>query len=261
MNTLNPMEQLYIETQGQGANIVLLHGWGLHGGIWQRVADHLSTEFCVHMPDLYGHGRSPTLSPLHLDSLVDAMQQHFPLPVHLVGWSLGGLIAQAWAARHPEHIQSLTLVCSSPRFVCDDTWQHAQTAMALGDMANALNSHFEATLKRFLMLQTLGSEHAKICLNALNTQLFAHGTPKGLMPALALLQQADARPLAQNISAPTLIISGERDALTPHAASQWLTKHIHGAQLKSFPDAAHTPFLSHEAQFITLLRDFLHAHA
>ena len=49
---------LYIESRGRGPDLVLLHGWGLHGGVFERVAANLEADFCLHLVDLPGHGAS-----------------------------------------------------------------------------------------------------------------------------------------------------------------------------------------------------------
>jgi len=90
---------LFIETHGRGPDVVLLHGWGLHGGVFDRVAANLAADFCVHRVDLPGHGASAAAAVFQPDPIAAELAARFPLPVHVVGWSLGGLIAQHWAAR------------------------------------------------------------------------------------------------------------------------------------------------------------------
>lgn len=251
------MNAIFSESFGRGSDVVLLHGWALHGGIWRRVADALATDFCVHCPDLPGHGRSDALDATDLAAWLAAVRAAFPLPVHVVGWSLGGLMAQAWARFFPDEVKSLTLVSSSPCFVQKNDWAFAQKAEDLAQMAANLQTDFAPTLQRFLMLQTLGSNEARQVLRQLQGELFAHGEAAGLLPALAMMEQEDARDLAAHIEVPTLVVAGARDSLTPLGASRWLAENIAGAQLLTFQDAAHTPFLSHEAEFCAALLRFL----
>lgn len=251
------MNGIYSTSIGRGADVVLLHGWALHGGIWRRVAERLAADFCVHCPDLPGHGRSKALAHTDLAAYLAAVRAAFPLPVHVVGWSLGGLVAQAWARFFPDEVKSLTLVSSSPCFVQKDDWAFAQKADDLAQMAANLQTNFAPTLQRFLMLQTLGSSEAKHVLQQLQGELFAHGEAAALLPALRMMEQEDARDFAAHIQAPTLVMAGARDRLTPLGASLWLADNITQAQLHSIADAAHTPFLSHEAEFCAVLQRFL----
>ncbi|KUM00414.1 pimeloyl-ACP methyl ester esterase BioH [Chromobacterium subtsugae] len=252
---------LFVETLGQGPDVVMLHGWGLHGGVFARVAEHLAGRFCVHLVDLPGHGASPALAGFDADAVADLVASHFPLPVQVVGWSLGGLIAQHWAARHPERVKSLALVSTSPRFVRDETWPHAQERKAIEAVAASLDGAFEQTLERFLALQMMGAPAARDTLKSLRGELFSHGRPQGLLPALQLLLEADARSLAGRIRCPAALFCGARDAITPIGAGRWLAEALPDAVLYEFPQASHAPFLSHEQDFVRALAQHLEAQA
>jgi pimeloyl-[acyl-carrier protein] methyl ester esterase len=252
---------LRIETVGQGADLVLLHGWGLHGGVFERIVAALSDRYCLHCVDLPGHGGSAALDDYDGGAVADLIAAAFPLPVHVLGWSLGGLIAQYWALRHPAQIRSLALVATSPCFVRRPDWPHAQEDAAIRAVADSLDGAFDATLERFLALQLLGSDSARDTLKALRTQLFAHGRPQGLLPALQLLLQADTRAGIEAIDCPVGLFFGRRDVITPLGAGEWLAAHLPHADLQVFPKASHAPFLSHEGDFIERLAQHLDNHA
>ena len=252
---------LFIETHGRGPDVVLLHGWGLHGGVFDRVAANLANDFCVHRVDLPGHGASAAAAVFHPDPIAAELAARFPLPVHVVGWSLGGLIAQHWAARHPALVKSLALIATSPRFVRDDSWPHAQQRSAIESVGASLDTAFELTLEHFLALQMLGAPAARQTLADLKAQLFSHGRPQGLLPALECLLAADARELAASIHCPVGLFFGARDAITPIGAGRWLADALPDATLYEFAHASHAPFLSHEAEFIAQLRHHLEQHA
>ena len=251
---------LYFETQGTGPDVVLLHGWGLHGGVWQRVAHALAADFCVHCVDLPGHGHSPSPTPFTLEALGAQLSAAFPLPVHVVGWSLGGLLGMEWARQAPDTVSTLSLVASSPCFIQKPDWPYAQTQAAVQAIGASLDQQFEATLNRFLALQTLGSDSARDTLSALRELLFSHGRPSGLVAALAVLEQADLRAVLPDIACPVHLLYGQRDALTPIGAARWMHGQFPNATLTEFKAASHAPFLSHEAEFIDALRGFLLAH-
>lgn len=252
---------LFIESRGRGPDLVLLHGWGLHGGVFERVAANLEADFCLHLVDLPGHGASAAVATFDAAAIAATLAAHFPLPVHVLGWSLGGLIAQHWAAQHPAAVKSLALVASSPRFVRDDSWPHAQPRAAIETVAANLDGAFELTLERFLGLQMMGAPAARDTLKALKSQLFAHGRPQGLLAGLDCLLSSDARPLAAAIHCPVGLFYGARDAITPVGAGHWLADNLPDATFYDFPQASHAPFLSHETTFIEALRQHLEQHA
>ncbi|RMD01713.1 pimeloyl-[acyl-carrier protein] methyl ester esterase [Aquitalea palustris] len=252
---------LFVESRGRGPDVVMLHGWGLHGGVFDRVADVLAAHYCVHLVDLPGHGGSAPLARFDADAVADQLDAHFPFPVQLLGWSLGGLIAQHWAARHPDKIKSLALVSTSPRFVRDDSWPHAQQRAAIEAVGASLEGAFEQTLERFLALQMMGAPAARDTVKAVREQLFSHGRPQGLLPALELLLEADARALAGQIHCPVALFFGVRDAITPIGAGRWLQSALADATLHEFTQASHAPFLSHQDEFVAKLAQHLEASA
>jgi len=252
---------LTIETIGRGPDLVLLHGWGLHGGVFARVAEALHDDYTLHLVDLPGHGYSPLDGARGPADVAARLAEAFPLPVQVLGWSLGGLVGQYWAAQAPDTVKSLALVATSPRFVKSDDWPHAQTRAAIEAVGASLVSEFAQTLERFLALQLLGAPHARDTLKGVKEILFAHGRPQGLEAALQWLLDSDARPLARDIRCPVGLFFGAKDAITPKGAGQWLAEQLPDAALFLFEQASHAPFLSHEAEFIERLRGFLAASA
>ncbi|MCG9055540.1 pimeloyl-ACP methyl ester esterase BioH [Laribacter hongkongensis] len=250
---------LHIETLGQGPDVVFLHGWSLHGGIWQRVATALADRFTCHLVDLPGHGASRTPAVADLAHVADSVADAFPLPVAVVGWSLGGLVAMQWALQRPEAVRALALTATSPCFVCQPDWPHAQPAGQIAAVADSLGSDFEATLNRFLALQLLGAPDARTTVNAVRDSLFAHGRPQGLAPMLDVLVAADLRARVSQIACPVWLGFGARDAITPLAAGEWLATALPDALWQPFERASHAPFLSHESEFTARLGDFLAA--
>ncbi len=252
---------LFVESRGRGPDVVMLHGWGLHGGVFDRIATVLAAHYCVHLVDLPGHGASAPLPHFDADTVADLIDAHFPFPVQVVGWSLGGLIAQHWAARHPDKVKSLALISTSPRFVRDDSWPHAQQRAAIEAVGASLDGAFEQTLERFLALQMMGAPAARDTVKAVRELLFAHGRPQGLLPALELLLEADARALAGQIHCPVALFYGVRDAITPIGAGRWLQSALSDATLHEFTQASHAPFLSHQDEFVAKLAQHLEASA
>ncbi len=246
---------LHVEVSGSGGNLVLLHGWGMHSGIWDALRARLDGRFHVHAVDLPGYGGSPGSDLYTLESLADSVAAILPEAATLCGWSLGGMVALETARRYPEKVARLVLVATTPCFAQRDDWRCAMPVEVLQAFAADLASDYEGTLKRFLALQSRGDEAAKTVLRVLRDSLFQRGRPssEALRGGLEILREGDLRSQVGEIRQPTLIIHGDRDQLTPLPAAEWLAQALPDANLTVLKGAAHAPFLSHPDEFIQSL--------
>lgn len=256
---------MHVEKFGSGAPLLLLHGWGMHGGMWGRVVEKLAEACCVYVVDLPGHGQSSKHEVREervgaLDAMATALTEKFPMPLTVCGWSLGGQIALRWAAREPLKVQRLVLVSSTPCFVKRDDWQCAMSSETLAGFANALTENYAQTLRRFLALQVRGGDNEREVLVSLRAALFSRGEPdlNALSAGLGILRESDLRCSLPTIAQPTLVIAGERDTLTPPQASQYMAAQLLNAKLAMIKGAAHAPFLSHPEIFVEQIKSFLH---
>lgn len=251
---------LHVESHGSGAPLVLLHGWGMHGGIWGSVVPQLAQNFCVHCVDLPGHGMSALQGDFSLDALAAILAEQFDEPVHVCGWSLGGQVALRWARLAPQQVQRLILVASTPCFAEREDWLFGMPTETLQQFAAELERDHAATLRRFLALQVRGSANERELLADLRARLFSRGEPdvKALRGGLEILRDADLRAELSAIQQPALIIAGERDKLTPPEASYYLAQTLPNARVVEVAGAAHAPFMSHPDIFVEQVMDFLH---
>jgi pimeloyl-[acyl-carrier protein] methyl ester esterase len=251
---------LHVESTGSGKPLLLIHGWGMHGGVWSDVAQKLAFDFRVHSVDLPGFGASAPLPQTNLDSLVQALSQQFSEPLNVCGWSLGGQVALHWAKREPAKVQRLVLVTSTPCFAEREDWLFGMAGEVLAKFAAELEQNHAATLRRFIALQLRGSENERELLGLLRERLFSRGEPDmgALRGGLETLRDADLRATLPEIGQPTLLIAGERDKLTPPEASYYLAQTMPSARVVEVMGAAHAPFLSHPDIFVEYVKSFLH---
>ena len=251
---------LHVESVGSGLPLLLIHGWGMHAGVWEDTAQKLSANFRVHSVDLPGYGYSKAISASTLDEIVGTLSATFAEPVTVCGWSLGGQIALRWAAREPDKVQRLVLVASTPCFARRADWSSGMDNKVLRQFAADLEQNYTATLRRFIALQLRGSENERELLAQLRERLFSRGEPDlgALRAGLDILRDDDLRAELPAIAQPTLVIAGERDKLTPPEASSWLAQAMPAARLAIIAGAAHAPFLSHPDHFVDQLKSFLH---
>ena len=258
--TANHPSGLYVRTLGRGTDLVLVHGWGMHSGIWEDVIEALVDDYRVTYLDLpgYGYSRSASSGP-NLESLSQTIAAVAPPKAVWIGWSLGGMIAQRLAIDAPERVTRLVLVGSSPCFVRRPDWPHALDYRMLHAFAENLSRDYRATLKRFLALEVHGGEHEVALLRQLREIVFQHGDPdtEALRVGLTLLETADLRGELGRIACPALLLLGRRDNLVPVAAGEATCRLLPNARLHIFERAAHAPFFSHLGEFISHLRAFL----
>lgn len=253
---------LYTCTLGTGPDVVLIHGWGMHSGVWEVIAESLLDHYRITVVDLPGHGFSRLLQTGHdLQGLSAAVAAVVPAPAIWVGWSLGGLVAQWVAITAPERVTRLALVNSTPCFVRRPDWPHGIDLPVLRRFAEELRLDYRAVLKRFIALEVHGSEHATAQLHALKAMLFQHGEPavSALEDGLTILETTDLRPDWSRIVCPTLLLMGQRDQLVPVKAGAALVARLPHARLRVFERAGHAPFFSHPLDFVTELRAFFDA--
>lgn len=253
------LSQLFTVTEGQGRPIVVLHGWGMNQQVWQPIRERLTQQAKVTWIDLPGHGRSAGLKLGTLDEVVNQLIPYIPEGALIMGWSLGGIIAQALAQRLTQQVAALILIATTPRFVVADDWPYALSAEVLQGFADNLERDYTATVKRFFALQFMGVRNDPAALQALRDQILQEPTDlTALRDGLAILRTADCRwPLLEQ---PCLWILGHLDKLIPSDLVVGLhSLHYQAEQILLLPKAAHVPFVTHPNEFMQSVEDFMHA--
>lgn len=249
----------FIEIMGQGKPLVLLHGWAMNSAVWERVVKRLSASYRLFLVDLPGMGQSRAVYPYHLHSLAEAVAEEIPGVSTILGWSLGGLVAQQIALNQPDRVEKLILVGTNPCFVSKPEWPQGIAARHFEQFNQRFEQDFNATLLNFLTLQCMHAKDARATVRQLRTAFAAKPTPTqdNLNQALDILLQTDLREEVGRIFQPTLLIHGDRDTLAPVAAAHWLAMHLQRAQLRVMAGAAHAPFLSHADAFCETVEAFM----
>ena len=251
---------LHVESFGTGPQLVMLHGWGMHSGVWDTFAQRLAQHHRVILIDLPGHGRSTTFpTPYTLATVADAMLEHTPPHAHWLGWSLGGLIAQHVAHHSPERVAKLVLLASSPQFLRSPDWPHAMEPEVLGQFAAALQRDYRATVLRFLALEVQGSDTARDELRALRERVFAHGEPQGeaLTGGLNILRDSNLRAKFATLPQSVMVLLGAHDRLVPAEIAPGITRLLPQVVQYVIAGAGHAPFLSQPALCAQRVTEFL----
>lgn len=257
-NAILHQENMVTHTQGAGKDIVLLHGWGMHSGIWKGILPELTARYRVTTIDFPGHGRSsPT--EFTLDSLVKDLNEIIPSGSILLGWSLGAVVGQKFAISYPEKLDRLVLVSGTPRFVDAEDWPHATRREVFSQFSRDLEQDYQSTLKRFIFLQSKGGEKAGDTHKELQ-RIMMHGPqldPVALKCGLDILEYTDLRNELNKIRCPVQLMLGERDTLVPTGVGDNVAGLLSNARIEVIAGAGHAPFLSHPHEFIQSVFSFI----
>lgn len=242
-----------------GLPVVLIHGFPFSHEMWKPQIDALSTKYRVIAYDLRGHGKTGagdgqyTLEFFVAD-LMDLLDRLKILEAVLVGLSMGGYIALRAAERNPDRVKGLVL--------CDTRSEPDSNEVRIKRSANIRRVKLEGAapfaedfVKGIFAADTFQSNPAVI---ESIKKIIRSNTPTGICGALlALASRTDTTPALPKIHAPTLVLTGEHDAVTPPAAGKSMADKIPGAEFHLIPKAAHMSNLENPAVFNQHLRNFL----
>jgi len=250
------------ENQQPNPNLTLIHGWGAESRVWEKWAtEKFAPFYTITLIDLPGSGQSPALpnSQTIENDWVNALIEVLPDKTHLLGWSLGGLLAQQIALRCPQRILSLICLATTPRFTQNDGWQRSVSPKIIGDFIQAIGIEVSSVLKKFWRLQLQGSDNSRALMKELVKHMSNRNMPsiKPLNQGLILLKNMDNREQLINLNMPTLWLLGERDPLIPQDIRLNLAQLQPNAQIKVIPGGSHIPFFSQADETAEYIIDFL----
>lgn len=249
-----------MHSQGAGTPLLLLHCLGVDHRFWGFAAD-LADKFRLLSYDLPGHGRTPVpYAPYTIEDLADqaadVLRAQNISKMHVAGISLGGLIAQQLAAAHPEMVDRLVLIDTTPRYTDElrGMWAvRAKTAREQGP-----TSLIEGLLPIWFTPAALAKNATDV---RYVRDALAHCSGEGYALACEALAAADLRANAARIVSPTLVICGDDDIPSFRDAANWLAAHIGNARLTWITGARHASVLEQPAQALRLIREFLRRSA
>lgn len=251
--------RLHYQIEGQGPLVLFLHPVGLDLTWWKPQVEALRSEFQVLRLDFRGHGESAIASPPYtlLDFANDAhalLEVLRLAPAHVIGLSLGGMVAQLLALEYPADVHSLVLadtLCTLP-----DAARQAMRARGEAAELGGMAAVAQPTLERWFTAGFLDSPLVTHC----RQRLLANdvGAWAATWRAIAEL---DTLPRLTEIRAPTLVTTGDGDVSTPVPAAEVIANHIPGAILKIMPGAPHIAPYERPDLFNPLVVEFLRSVA
>ncbi|MCY4085905.1 MAG: alpha/beta fold hydrolase [Actinomycetia bacterium] len=263
--------RLYYEERGSGQPVVQIHGSGFGRGNFATLTPLLSRSFRVIDYDMRGFGDSdapvgPYSMELWADDLAGLLDALEIERAHVHGTSMGGMVAIPFAAKYPGRLDRLVLSCSLAAYdgaarMNKRVWHAVAKAYGKGDEFLDLVM-FQLFSRPFLESERMGEAReliAKLISSQTSPEVFAEITKA--------IEAADLVPLLPTIDAPTLVIGGRYDIMTPidmgpsGAGSRVLAESIPQAELAVL-DAGHTFLVEQPEASCELITEFLgRAHA
>jgi 3-oxoadipate enol-lactonase len=245
----------YATSGAAGTPVLLLsHALGARADLWAPQMAAFSSAFRVICYDARGHGRSGTpageytIDRLGRDALavLDAAGAD---RAHVCGLSLGGLTAMWLAVHAPQRVGRLVLASTAARIGTPDRWtERVRQVEAAGMEAIA-----DAAMPRWFTEDFRRREPGTV---ARHRAMVASCSAVGYSGGCAALRDADLREAIRSIDAPTLVVSGTADPVTPPADGLELCDRIRGARMMTF-DAAHLPNVEQATRFSEVVGEFL----
>jgi 3-oxoadipate enol-lactonase len=236
--TINGLKIAYTD-EGKGTPIVFIHGFPLSRGAWQKQVEAFKSSNRVISKDLRGLGESEVRAGTNtMDQYagdVHALLEQLKTgPIVLVGHSMGGYVALAFARRYPSMLKGLVLVGTKAG---SDSAEVAAGRRSTADKVKAEGSKVVVDAMAPRMLSAKNSDAGA----AAQVRSFMAGSqPDGVVGALlGMAERPDSTELLASIKVPTLIIAGADDVVIPPVESEKMATAVKGATYKIIPDAGH----------------------
>ena len=256
--TVNGIDTRYVlDDESGGPWLTFVHQLGGDLSVWDQLAGHFRHQYTVMRYDVRGHGHS-AISPTpftvadlaeDLNALLDALGASH---THLVGISMGGMVAQEFAVAHPSRLSSLVLTDTKSRTLPDARAMWDQRAANV--RRDGLAALADATLDRWLTAD-FRRQHPEavepICEVLLRT------SAEGYAMACEAIRDFDVHERLNNLRTRTLAIAGRHDTGTPPAATREIADAIEDAHFELL-DTAHLAPVEASQRFAALLETFLH---
>ncbi len=248
---------IHYEVSGGGPWLTLSHSLAANLGMWDAQLDVLNQHFTVLRYDIRGHGQTPgTEGPYTLEQLADDVQgllQHLCVTrSHWVGLSLGGMIGQVLAIRHPDILDHVV--------IADSTGQGAPNAAAMwGDRANLARTQGLAALVQPTLSRWFTDPYRERCPEEMARigHMIETTSVNGYAGCCAAISMINTHDGLKNLTHPGLVIVGDQDQATPPAMSEAIHNHWPNSQLVVLKEAAHLANIEQAQAFNTAVMNFL----
>jgi len=247
----------YWDDGGGKSPVMLIHGVGADGTSWDQIAAALSAEFRVLRLDLRGHGRSGHIEgALTIDDfvrdVVDVLDACAVPAAHIVGFSLGGMIAQGIALRHADRVRRLVLLSAVAGRTAEERERVQSRLKILKEQGVAAITG--AAQERWFTPEFIARNPDLV---ARRMQQLRENHGPSYAAAYTVFSTTDLGDQLHAIHAPTLVATGEHDAGSNTRMARYMHEQIAGSQLRILPVLRHSILVEAPELVTRLVSDFL----
>ena len=249
--------EIRYKAEGQGPAIVFLHGHMESAKIWKSYSENLSKKFRVIRIDLPGHGKSSVFSEVHsMEFMADSVRAVFEAEkisnALLVGHSMGGYVALAFAETHPDKVRGLVLF-SSISFA--DTKERQNDRDRAAKAADAHKMKYITSVIPNLFFERSGAKASKRIFKLVK---IASKQPKeGIIAAIrGMRDRSDRTKILKNAKFPVLFLAGQDDFLIPLERIEEMHRQVPNAKLVVIEQCGHAGFIEQEKECYTAIKEF-----
>lgn len=255
-SVLDPAD-IKVHRSGKGPALVLLHCLGVDHHLWDIAAAGLERDFTLISYDFPGHHETKLpqggyrIEDLSLQ-LGAVLTREGVARAHLAGISLGGLVAQHFAATAPHRVERLLLLDTTPRYTDEARGMWVERAAAA--RRKGVASLVDNLLKIWFTDACVAANPAAV---RYVRETLGRCSGEGYALACEALGAAELRPLVPQIASPTLVVCGDQELPAFQEAARWLAATIPGARHALLKPARHCSILEQAEDFRRLAREFL----
>lgn len=250
----------YYELIGEGEPLLFIPGLGGTCRVWDPIVPELAAHFSLILVDNRGIGRSvarrkPRSLADYSSDLVELLDELQLDRAHVLGLSLGGIIAQRFAMDHPSRVDRLVLVSCAHRFSAYLLRMAALLGHSLRRFPRAV---FVQTMELLATAPLYMDAHIDEIELAMKERCREGLHARAMGTQLRCLLKSEVDPADYRITVPTLVIAGEHDALIPNCYARLMAQRIPASRFLLIPGAGHNPMVEVPEKVLPLIEQFLH---
>jgi 3-oxoadipate enol-lactonase len=260
----------YLERGSGDETLVLLHGIGGRAEVWEPQLQAFSSRYRVIAWNMPGYGGSPALPRMTFPALADALSTLLDAlaaeRVHLVGHSMGGMVAQEFLRSRANRFASVCLYATNPGIAKPENPEAAEVARTRAEeffqrRIGPIDAGMSMREMAERLLDQLLAPNAPQSARIAAIESVSAVPPDVYREAMGAFLSFDGTDAVPNIRIPTLVIAGGEDLTMPVAVVEFMARQIPRARFEVIPGVGHLANLENPAAFNRVLADFLESLA